>query len=114
MKKQPKILYFIAASSPTEEEMADAETLVGAKVMFRNFEFVDATSPSMEDCDGVAGDVPANYAAKFPPAEEVLEERKASRAKAPAKAPEKAAATPSTPKAPAAPAAGAPGWQGGK
>jgi hypothetical protein len=74
VRKWPRILFFINGSIPSEEEVAEAESL-GFNVTFRNALFV-AAEGALEACDGVAGDVPERYAAKYPSAEEVVEEFK--------------------------------------
>lgn len=58
-----KILFFINGAVPTESDKAQAASISG-RVVFRNAQF--ANSESCEQCDAVAGAVPANYAAAFP------------------------------------------------
>lgn len=97
--KPAKILYFVDGVSPTAEDFETASKLQ-AQVMFRNARAVPAEG-TLEDCDGVAGHIPAPYAEK-PTAEEAIKansEKLAALAKkvgdAPApKAPAKAAGTP--------------------
>ena len=58
-----KILFFIRGACPTDSEREQAAAISG-RVVFRNAQFAD--SESCEQCDSVAGLVPANYAALFP------------------------------------------------
>lgn len=58
MTTKSRILYFIAGAQPSDEDKAAAEAL--GPVMYRNARFVDDTSEP-EQCDAVAGLVPANY-----------------------------------------------------
>lgn len=72
-----KILYFIEGPLPTSEDYAKALEL-RANVMFRNAQAVPVDSSSaLEECDGVAGEVPPSYAAKYPPAEAAIAKTKA-------------------------------------
>lgn len=70
IKKFPIILFFLAASSPTAEEEAEAMEF-GPNVRFRNAEFGNH-SGALEACDGVAGKVPDAYA-KCPTGKEAIE-----------------------------------------
>ena len=58
-----KILFFTRGACPTSEEREQAASISG-RVVFRNSQF--AGSEPCEQCDAVAGCVPANYAAAFP------------------------------------------------
>ena len=58
-----KILFFINGPVPTESDREQAASISG-RVMFRNAQF--AGSEPCEQCEAVAGCVPANYAAAFP------------------------------------------------
>lgn len=69
MSKDPKILYFIASTVPTQRERLDARNY-GPKTTFRNAKYVNENS-QLEDCDGVTGCVPTVYRKKFPNADEV-------------------------------------------
>lgn len=97
--KPAKILFFVNGVSPTPEDF-EAAAKLPAQVSFRNAQAVPAEG-SLEDCDGVAGCVPAPYADK-PTAEDAIKavsDKLAALAKkvgdAPApKAPAKAAGTP--------------------
>jgi hypothetical protein len=61
----PKVLYFIAGTTPSPEQIADADNC-GPGVAFRNATLIHAEGP-IEDADAVAGsDIPANYAAALP------------------------------------------------
>lgn len=132
--KALKLLFFVNGPAPTAEQIVEAEALSG-NVAFRNALAVPAENHALEDCDGVAGEVPAIYSAKYPTAEDAIEARAAKIAalsakvgdepapKPPAKTGGKAAAAPkgddkapTPPASTAAPAAGAaPGWNtGGK
>jgi len=73
--KKPFILFFIPGMSPSEEARDEATALQGKGVQigFRNLRHVDQAATRLETCDGVAGEVPANYAERFPKAEEVAE-----------------------------------------
>jgi tRNA C32,U32 (ribose-2'-O)-methylase TrmJ len=64
--KPKKTIFFLADASATEDEAATINA-IGAGVVLRNAAFVsDDLSPGqIEDCDFVAGAVPALYAAKF-------------------------------------------------
>ena len=97
--KPAKILFFVKGVSPTPEDFEEASKLQ-AQVVFRNAQAVPAEG-TLEQCDGVAGHVPAPYA-ELPTAEEAIKaasDKLAALAKkvgdAPApKAPAKAAGTP--------------------
>lgn len=108
-KNFPKIIFFIRDFVPSDEDVEKAQA-IGPGVVFRNANFVPANpSPGqIEACDGVAGDVPAAYAALFAPAatSEPVEPPKADTPTKPAKAPKAAA-----PAAPIPNAAAAAGWK---
>lgn len=70
MFKHPRILFFIKGPVPSTEDRAEA-LLLGTNVAFRNNLFISADD-AIEACDGVAGDVPAEYLAKCPKAADVL------------------------------------------
>lgn len=97
--KPAKILFFVKGVSPTPEDFEEASKLQ-AQVVFRNAQAVPAEG-TLEQCDGVAGHVPAPYA-QLPTADEAIKavsDKLAALAKkvgdAPApKAPAKAAGTP--------------------
>lgn len=122
MKKAPKVLYFIRGSMPTEEQVEEAESF-GIPVSYRNVEFYEE-GMTLEECEGVAGDVPEAYAEAYPTAEKAIADYKAGKkaaskkADADPKATAKPAAKPAaaSPAPAAAPAAGngAPGWQAGR
>lgn len=137
--KALKILYFVRGAAPSPAQLAEAHSL-NANVCFRNALAI-SNEAALESCDGVSGDVPPVYAAKFPAAEAALEARAKTiealskkvgdepapkKPETPAKgakepAPTAAAMTkpadpPKTPEtpapaAPATPAAAAPGWK---
>lgn len=134
--KPLKILFFTNGPAPTAEQLAEANKLNG-HICFRNAKYVPAEPHALEDCDGVAGDVPAIYSAKYPDAvsaiearEEKIAELSASVGDSPAPrkpkgdkdaakdatAPKGDDKAPTPPASTAAPAAGAaPGWNtGGK
>lgn len=69
LKRQPKILFFIGQTMPTNEDYAQALNC-GNNVVFRNASVVDNTC-NPENCDGVAGAVPKSYK-RFPTAEKAL------------------------------------------
>lgn len=71
MRKFPRILFFIAATMPTAEDF-DAADEMGPNVSFRNASMV-STEGALENCDGVAGQVPQRYADKFLSAREAIE-----------------------------------------
>lgn len=119
--KPAKILFFVKGVSPTPEDFEEASKLQ-AQVVFRNAQAVPAEG-TLEECDGVAGHVPAPYA-ELPEAEEAIKAHAAKLAAlakkvgdSPApKAPAKPANAPAAPPAAAgkaqAPAKGAaaPAW----
>ena len=115
--KPAKILFFVKGVSPTPEDFEEASKLQ-AQVVFRNAHAVPAEG-ALEQCDGVAGHVPAPYADK-PTAEEAIKtvsDKLAALAKkvgdAPApKAPAKPANAPAAAGKAQAPAKGAaaPAW----
>ena len=124
--KPLKILFFTNGPAPTAEQLAEANKLTG-HICFRNAKYVPDELHALEECDGVAGDVPAIYSAKYPDAvsaiearEEKIAELSASVGDSPAPrkpkdAPKDATApkpqdTPA-PKAPAQGQAPAAGWQ---
>ena len=67
--KPAKILFFVKGVSPTPEDFEEASKLQ-AQVVFRNAHAVPAEG-TLEQCDGVAGHVPAPYA-ELPTAEEAI------------------------------------------
>ena len=67
--KPAKILFFVKGVSPTPEDFEEASKLQ-AQVVFRNAHAVPAEG-TLEQCDGVAGHVPAPYA-EIPTAEEAI------------------------------------------
>lgn len=71
--KALKILFFIRGAAPTAAQYEEAHAL-NANVNFRNALAIGAED-NLETCDGVAGDVPPMYSAKFPDAEAALETR---------------------------------------
>jgi len=75
--RSPKILYFIKGTLPSDEAYDIADGL-GTNVAFRNVDFIVDTN-ALEDCDGVAGEVPAAYAKKYPTAEKALKQFKVER-----------------------------------
>lgn len=81
MQKYPRILFFVVAAMPTEEDFLASEEL-GPNVAFRNASMVP-TDGALEKCDGVAGCVPTRYAEAYPTAEEAIAAYKDKR-KAPA------------------------------
>lgn len=68
--KLPFILYFLAGAQTTPADVAAARELK-ANIGFRNASAVPSEG-SLEHCDGVAGAVPARYAAAFPTAVEAV------------------------------------------
>lgn len=63
------ILFFVPAGRVNDSHKADAtalSTATGKRVVFRNSSLARSTGENPEPCDGVAGDVPDNYAARFP------------------------------------------------
>lgn len=77
MRKYPRILFFVASVMPTAEDFAAAE-LLGPNVAFRNASAVP-NDGALEECDGIAGKVPARYAEKYPTAEEAIAAYEAER-----------------------------------
>lgn len=71
IKNFPRILFFIAGATPTDDEFEAAQKYL-PNMAFRNAAFVppDATVGSLEQCDGVAGLVPEIYAKNRATAEE--------------------------------------------
>ncbi len=69
--KYPVILFFIKGTMPTLEQQLAAERLAPCRVSFRNATLV-GDEGSLENCDGVFGDVPKRYAAKYPTAEDAI------------------------------------------
>lgn len=69
-KKFPKVLFFTKDMLPSEEEM-DAAGAIGPGVVFRNSQYVpeNPNPGQIEECEAVAGNVPAAYAAKYPMAD---------------------------------------------
>lgn len=67
--KPAKILYFVEGVAPTPEDF-EAASKMTAQVVFRNAQAVPAEG-ALEECDGVAGAVPAPYA-ELPNAEEAI------------------------------------------
>lgn len=72
--KPLKILFFTNGPAPTAEQLAEANKLNG-NICFRNAKYVPAEPHGLEDCDGVAGDVPAIYSAEYPDAVSAIEAR---------------------------------------
>lgn len=62
MSKQLKIIYFVKGTMPSKEAKAAANKYAAnnANVVFRNVRFINETD-KCEVCDGVMGDVPAQY-----------------------------------------------------
>lgn len=69
--KAMKVLYFLNGPSPTSAEQRDAETY-GYGTVFRNAQHVPA-SGALEECDAVAGNVPARYQKQFPIAKRIMQ-----------------------------------------
>lgn len=67
--KPAKILFFVDGVAPTPEDYEAASKLT-AQVVFRNARAVPPEG-ALEECDGVAGHVPAPYA-ELPAAEEAI------------------------------------------
>jgi len=117
--KPAKILFFVQGVAPTAEDFEAASKLT-AQVVFRNAQAVPAEG-ALEECDGVAGAVPAPYA-ELPTAEEAIAKKAEEIAalakkvgdepapKAPAKAQSKPANAPQAGK-PATPPAWTPNGQ---
>lgn len=68
--KLARILYFISGPLASAEDQAEALEIKG-NVSFRNA-LVVPDDGQLEVCDGVAGEVPERYAAKYPTAEEAV------------------------------------------
>lgn len=63
------ILFFVPSGRVNASHKADATALsaaTGKKVFFRNSSVARSTGENPEPCEGVAGDVPDTYAARFP------------------------------------------------
>jgi len=73
--KPAKIIYFVSGHHPTSEQFEEAAEIRG-HVVFRNAHKVPAGG-ALEECDGVAGDVPQVYADKYPGHEEAIEKHAA-------------------------------------
>lgn len=71
-KNYPRVLFFISDVTPSLEQQLAAERLAPCRVSFRNA-LLTSTDGALEDCEGVFGDVPARYAAKYPSAEKAIE-----------------------------------------
>lgn len=130
--KALKTLYFVRGAAPSPAQYEEANAL-NANVCFRNALAISSEAP-LEECDGVAGETPPFYSAKFPAAEAALEARakklaalsakvgdepapkkaetpaKGAKEAAPATKPADPAQAPA-PAAPAAPAGAAAGWK---
>jgi hypothetical protein len=63
LKRVPRILFFTVGKVPTADEIEAAKKF-GPGVCFRNSQLVnsDTSTSSLEECDGVAGNVPKRYA----------------------------------------------------
>ena len=108
--KPAKILFFVDGVAPTPEDYEAASKLT-AQVVFRNARAVPAEG-ALEECDGVAGHVPAPYA-ELPAAEEAIKAHAAKLAALAKKVGDAPAPKAPAPKAPAKPAnapAAAPAW----
>lgn len=88
--KYPRILFFVNDAVPTLEHQLAAERLAPCRVSFRNARLV-GDEGSLEECDGVFGDVPKRYADKYPTAEEAIATFVKTREEQLAKAEEEAA-----------------------
>ncbi|URA06797.1 hypothetical protein QAY89_gp32 [Xanthomonas phage Langgrundblatt1] len=98
--KAPKILFFVDGMAPTPDDMAAAAEITG-QICFRNARVIPAEG-ALEECDGVAGHIPAPYK-KLPSAAQAI---KAHAAKIKALAGKVGdAPAPSEPAAPAVPPA---------
>lgn len=63
------ILFFVASGVALDSHKAAATTLAeatGKRVVFRNSNLARSTGENPEICEGVAGDIPDSYAARFP------------------------------------------------
>lgn len=67
MPKQAKILFFINGPIPSEKDLDEVEKIGGAQVVFRNAAHIPSEG-ALEQCDGVAGDVPERYKEAYPDA----------------------------------------------
>lgn len=107
--KPAKILFFVKGVSPTPEDFEEASKLQ-AQVVFRNVQAVPAEG-TLEECDGVAGHIPAPYA-ELPKAEEAIKAHAAKLAALAKKVGDSPAPKAPAPKAPAKPAnaPAAPAW----
>ena len=114
--KPAKILFFVDGVAPSNEDFEAASKLT-AQVVFRNARAVPAEG-ALEECDGVAGEVPPSYA-ELPTAEEAIAahaeklaalSKKVGDAPAP-KAPAQPAKPASTPATGPKPAAKPVAWQ---
>ena len=72
--KPSKILFFINGMAPTVHDRIEAEAL-GAQICYRNAHHVPTDPHALEECDGVAGEVPQIYADKYPAAEDAIAAR---------------------------------------
>lgn len=81
--KLPFILWFLTGPFQTPADITGARDL-RANVAFRNGSVVPADG-ALEHCDGVAGAVPARYAAAYPTAAQALETYEAALTAAAAK-----------------------------
>lgn len=59
-----KILYFVDGNAPSPEDIQNAASIEG-DVLYRNAQIFSEES-LLEECDGVAGNVPEPYLKKFP------------------------------------------------
>ena len=71
MPKIAKILFFIDGPMPSEKDYEEAEKIGGARVVFRNGLAVPADG-ALEECDGVAGNVPERYKEAYPDAKTAI------------------------------------------
>lgn len=97
MRKNPRILFFVASAMPSEKDFAEAE-LLGSNVVFRNASVVPEEG-ALEKCDGVAGCVPARYASAYQTAEKAIALHKAEQQARAAKISEKLDNLPAKPEA---------------
>lgn len=74
--KDPKIIFFIKGSVPTELQKIQA-SLLSSRTVFRNALYVPEVLPlgQVEACDAVTGIIPGPYS-KMPLAEKVVKEHK--------------------------------------
>lgn len=82
IEKPKKIIYFIADGVPTEAEI-EAARAYGFGVVFRNAAAIpaDVSPGQIEECDGVAGLVPAAYKEKYKESADVAKESKKAEVK---------------------------------